>query len=137
MNQQIDRSGAAAKLDLGSFPVGGVAVVFGASGGIGGALAEALRKVETFAHVIALSRASAPAIDLLDEASLERAARFAADQGELRLVIDATGFLHDAQQQPEKTWRQRADHETRTAAAAQVGQGCFRNAIRQGRQHRR
>jgi NAD(P)-dependent dehydrogenase (short-subunit alcohol dehydrogenase family) len=106
MNQQIDRSGAAAKLDLGSFPVGGVAVVFGASGGIGGALAAALRKVETFAHVIALSRASAPAIDLLDEASLERAARFAADHGELRLVIDATGFLHDAQQQPEKTWRQ-------------------------------
>jgi NAD(P)-dependent dehydrogenase (short-subunit alcohol dehydrogenase family) len=65
MNQQIDRSGAAAKLGLGLSPVGGVAVVFGASGGIGGALAEALRKAETFAHVIALSRASAPAIDLL------------------------------------------------------------------------
>jgi NAD(P)-dependent dehydrogenase (short-subunit alcohol dehydrogenase family) len=106
MNEKIDRAGAVARVDLASFAKGGVAVVFGAGGGIGGALAEALRGVETFAHVVALGRATAPAIDLLDEASLERATRFAAGQGELRLVIDATGFLHDAQQKPEKTWRQ-------------------------------
>jgi hypothetical protein len=93
-------------IDLGSFPNGGVAVVFGAGGGIGGALAAALAQVEHFTQVVALSRATTPAIDLLDEASLEHGAKFAAAQGEIRLVIDATGFLHDAAQKPEKTWRQ-------------------------------
>jgi len=83
-----------------------VAVVFGASGGIGGALVEAIRAAERFDHIVALSRGAAPSADLLDEASLERAAAFAADKGELRLVIDATGFLHDERQGPEKNWRQ-------------------------------
>jgi short-subunit dehydrogenase len=64
----------AAKLDLESFPPAGVAVVFGASGGIGGALVEAIRTAERFAHVVGFSRSSSPSIDLLDEASLERAA---------------------------------------------------------------
>ncbi|OYV26098.1 MAG: C-factor [Acidocella sp. 20-63-7] len=86
--------------------MGGVAVDFGASGGIGGVLAEALRTSQTFARVVALSRATSPAIDLLAEASLERATKFAAEEGELRLVIDATGFLHDERQKPEKSWRQ-------------------------------
>ena len=93
-------------VDLTSFSVRGVAVVFGASGGIGGALVEALLASRQFAHVVALSRSTTPAIDLLDEASLERATKFAAEQGELRLVINATGFLHDDRQSPEKTWRQ-------------------------------
>ena len=95
----------AAKLDLESLPSGGVAVVFGAGGGIGGALVEAIRAAERFEHVVAFSRGTSPSIDLLDEASLERAAAFAADMGELRLVIDATGFLHDDRQAPEKSWR--------------------------------
>jgi NAD(P)-dependent dehydrogenase (short-subunit alcohol dehydrogenase family) len=56
--------------------------------------------------VVEFSRGASPSIDLLDEASLERAAAFAADMGELRLVIDATGFLHDDRQGPEKSWRQ-------------------------------
>jgi hypothetical protein len=56
--------------------------------------------------VVAFSRSTAPSIELLDEASLKRATTFAADQGELRLVIDATGFLHDNRQGPEKSWRQ-------------------------------
>jgi NAD(P)-dependent dehydrogenase (short-subunit alcohol dehydrogenase family) len=83
-----------------------VAVIFGASGGIGGALVEAIRAAESFEHVLALSRSTLPSIDLLEEASLERAAAFAADMGEIRLVIDATGFLHDNRQGPEKSWRQ-------------------------------
>jgi NAD(P)-dependent dehydrogenase (short-subunit alcohol dehydrogenase family) len=83
-----------------------VAVVFGASGGIGGALFEALRAADRFEHVVAFSRSTAPSIELQDEASLERAAAFAADRGDLRLVIDATGFLHDDRQMPEKSWRQ-------------------------------
>jgi len=96
----------AAGVDLGSFPQAGVAVVFGASGGIGRALVEAINAAEQFKHVVSFSRSTSPAIDLLDEDSLARAAAFAADQGELRLVIDATGFLHDERQEPEKSWRQ-------------------------------
>lgn len=93
-------------MDLASFPPKGVAVVFGASGGIGGALVEAIRATGRFEHVAAFSRGASPSIDLLDEASLERAVAFAADQGELRLVINATGFLHDDRQGPEKSWRE-------------------------------
>ena len=94
------------RVDLGSFPQAGVAVVFGAGGGIGAALVEAVRAAGKFKHVVSFSRSTSPAIDLLDEGSLERAAAFAADLGELRLVIDATGFLHDDRQGPEKSWRQ-------------------------------
>jgi NAD(P)-dependent dehydrogenase (short-subunit alcohol dehydrogenase family) len=93
-------------VDLKSFPQAGVAVVFGAGGGIGGALLDAVRAAQRFEHVVAFGRSTSPSIDLLDEASLERAAAFAADIGEPRLVIDATGFLHDDQQGPEKSWRQ-------------------------------
>ena len=89
-----------------SFVKTGVAVIFGAGGGIGGALVETLRSAGTFEHVVGFSRRSSPSIDLLDEASLERAATFAAGKGELRLVIDATGFLHDDRQRPEKSLRQ-------------------------------
>ena len=99
-------SGLPASVDLGSFPKNGVAVVFGASGGIGRALVEAVRTADRFEHVIGFSRSTSPPIDLLDEASLERAGKFAAAKGEIRLVIDATGFLHDDRQEPEKSWRQ-------------------------------
>ncbi len=96
----------AAVVDLGSFTQNGVAVVFGAGGGIGRALIEAIRGAECFEHVIAFSRSTSPSIDLQNEASLEGAVASASAQGELRLVIDATGFLHDEHQEPEKTWRQ-------------------------------
>lgn len=85
---------------------GGVALVFGAQGGIGSALVAALEDDGRYAQVLALGRRTSPAIDLLDEASLERAAEWGAGHGELRLVIDATGFLHDEQQGPEKSLRQ-------------------------------
>ena len=92
--------------DMSSFPKDGVAVVFGANGGIGGALVQGLNSSGRFKNVVCLSRKGSPSIDLLDEESLERAARVAADMGELRVVIDATGFLHDDRQGPEKSLRQ-------------------------------
>ena len=106
MEQFATEDETADRADLRSFPEAGVAVVFGAGGGIGRALAETIRAAERFKHVVSFSRSTSPAIDLLDEGSLERAAAFAADLGELRLVIDATGFLHDHRQGPEKSWRQ-------------------------------
>ena len=83
---------------------GGVAVVLGAGGGIGGALIDRLRSDGRFDSVIGFSRAGDTAFDLLDEPSVARSAACAAAAGDLRLVVDATGFLHDAQQGPEKTW---------------------------------
>lgn len=92
--------------DLASFPPDGIAVVYGASGAVGRSLIQALQVQPVFRRVIGFARAGDPAIDLLDEASLERAAAHAAEAGDIRLAIDATGFLHDAAQAPEKTWRE-------------------------------
>lgn len=108
--------------DLPSFPSGGVAAVFGATGGIGSALLRALQDTSTFSHVLGFSRQTTPAIDLLDEASLDWAVAHAADLGDIRLVIDATGFLHDANQTPEKSWRQLdADWLARSFAINAIG----------------
>lgn len=87
-------------------PPHAVAVVVGAGGGIGGALLDRLHTDGTFARVVALDRRTAPPLDLLDEASIAVAAAGIAASGELRLVIDATGFLHDETCQPEKSWRE-------------------------------
>ncbi|MEP2746103.1 SDR family NAD(P)-dependent oxidoreductase [Bauldia litoralis] len=89
-----------------SFPEGGIAVVFGAGGGIGSALVERLRAADRFTEVIAFSRGGTPPIDLINEVSLAEAAACAAGHGDIRLAIDATGFLHDDAQGPEKSWRE-------------------------------
>ena len=88
-----------------SFPPGGSAIVLGASGGLGTALSDAIVRSGRFGRLVKFSRASEPAIDLLDEVSLERAAKYASGNDGVRLVIDATGFLHDDRHKPEKTWR--------------------------------
>ncbi len=90
---------------LQSFSANGVAVVLGAGGGIGSALSDAIERSGHFAELLNLSRKSDPAIDLLSEDSLAFAAGHAARLGDIRLVIDATGFLHDDHQRPEKSWR--------------------------------
>src|SRR5690606_32208129 len=55
-------------------PAHRIAVVIG-SGGIGGALAEALRSAAEFGEVVVLGRRSTPALDLLDEGSIAACAR--------------------------------------------------------------
>ncbi len=82
------------------------------------------------------------AIDLLDETSVEEAVSFAAAQGEMRIIIDATGFLHDKTHRPEKTLRELncsqmsrsfalnaiwacSDHEARASVAAAPGEAVF------------
>tara|TARA_R110002020_G_scaffold14225_12_gene50420 strand:+ start:9247 stop:10020 length:774 start_codon:yes stop_codon:yes gene_type:complete len=93
-------------VELQSFPSGGLAVVLGASGGIGAALHAALEQSSAFESVLRLSR-RIDGFDLTDEASIARAAATVADrQVPVRLILLATGLLHDGAQQPEKSWRQ-------------------------------
>lgn len=107
MSEPVDSGPApAGPIALTSFSRSGIAVVFGATGGIGAALVEAIRASGRFEDVLGFSRSTAPPIDLRDEDSLERAVVLAAERGTLRLVIDATGFLGDISQMPEKSWRQ-------------------------------
>lgn len=90
-----------------AIPAGGLAVVVGARGGLGAALLRGLHADGRHAQVLGLGRASDPPLDLRDEASMARAAAHL--QGlpaPLRLVIDATGFLHGAGFEPEKNLRQ-------------------------------
>jgi NAD(P)-dependent dehydrogenase (short-subunit alcohol dehydrogenase family) len=92
---------------LESFAPGLRALVLGAGGGIGAALAAELAAHPRVAKVYAASRSAAPpwAFDLKDEASIEAVAKAAAAEGPLDLVLVATGALHSAALRPEKTWR--------------------------------
>lgn len=83
-----------------------LAVVVGGSGGVGAALVAALRNCPAYDEVLALGRRSRPALDLLDEASIAAAAAAVRARGVPTLVFDATGFLHGAGMQPEKSWRE-------------------------------
>ncbi len=92
---------------MNSIPGGGLAVVIGATGGVGAALLNQLQHDATFARAVGLSRRSQPALELTDEASIAACARHIAALGlDLRLVIDATGLLHGHGHQPEKSWSQ-------------------------------
>ncbi|OSQ36175.1 C-factor [Thalassospira mesophila] len=92
---------------MNSFEHGAIAVIIGASGGIGRAFAQHLADTKQFSQIIGLSRSSTPPLDLLNEARIEQCAgHVAQQQGNIRLIIDATGFLHNENYQPEKTWRQ-------------------------------
>jgi NAD(P)-dependent dehydrogenase (short-subunit alcohol dehydrogenase family) len=90
--------------------------VIGASGGIGGAIVDALAADRGIARIWAASRREIEhpskqvhplALDLTEEATIARAAEQIAAAGEpLDLVFVATGILHDGDSlQPEKTWR--------------------------------
>lgn len=87
-----------------AFPPGGRAVVIGATGAIGGALAAALDNDTRFAAVHALSRSGPTPLDLESEESIAAAAAaIAAGPGDVRLVVNATGFLHGDGRLPERS----------------------------------
>ena len=101
---------------LTSFPNGFRALVFGAGGGIGGALVNALA---ARCDVTGLTRAD---VDITDEAALAALAEAQKARGPLHLVINATGLLHDAHVQPEKALRQiSADSMARVLAVNTIG----------------
>lgn len=79
-----------------------MAVVIGASGGIGAALHRQLQAGGQFGAVIGLSR---PELDLTDPGSIAQAAVRVAGLGRPALVILATGLLHAPGIEPEKTIR--------------------------------
>jgi len=94
----------------------GRAVVIGASGGIGSALAAALARGGTEVH--ALSRATG--LDLGDEAGIAAAA--ARIGAPVDLVVVATGRLHGEGVAPEKSWRElSAEALARSFAVNAVG----------------
>jgi NAD(P)-dependent dehydrogenase (short-subunit alcohol dehydrogenase family) len=91
---------------LASFPPGGHAAVVGAHGGLGCALTAALHDCGAFAAVTGFTRNGAPACDITREDSVVAAAALLAEAAPpLRLVIVASGFLHDETRQPEKSLR--------------------------------
>ena len=72
--------------------------------------------------MLRLGRRTDPALDLLSEASIAAAAAWAAAQGPLDLVIDATGFLHDEDFRPERSWRELdATHMAKSFALNTIG----------------
>lgn len=97
---------SAPPVDLGSFDRAGVAIVFGAGGGIGAAVLSVLSATGHFHAVIGFSRRGPHPFELTDEASIARAATVAAAAGPIRLIVDATGFLHDGEQRPERALRE-------------------------------
>ncbi|MEQ9642056.1 MAG: SDR family NAD(P)-dependent oxidoreductase [Alphaproteobacteria bacterium] len=101
----------------------GLAVIAGASGGIGAALVRALHGGGYADRTIALSRAGPDPCDVTVEAHIAAAAgRIAARGAPVRLVIDATGFLHDDRFAPEKSWTQLdPDHLARAFAINAIG----------------
>jgi NAD(P)-dependent dehydrogenase (short-subunit alcohol dehydrogenase family) len=82
-------------------------LIIGATGGIGAALAHALRaqalRDEAGTELICLSRDSAPPIDVTDEASVAAAA--VAVGAPLHVIINAAGALHVNGRPPEKQLR--------------------------------
>ncbi|OQP87598.1 C factor [Rhizobium rhizosphaerae] len=81
------------------------ALVIGASGGIGGALVEALGRDPACGGVIALSRRKDGLDITREDLVAQAAARLSAQGAALDLVIDATGALEIGQDRPEKSLR--------------------------------
>ncbi|SHM47645.1 SDR family NAD(P)-dependent oxidoreductase [Roseibium suaedae] len=82
-----------------------VAVILGASGGIGGALEARLRQTRPDLAVVGLSRKTTLAFDVGKEETVEQAAAYCSSLGPLELVVNATGILSTQTAGPEKSWR--------------------------------
>ncbi|MEP3224524.1 MAG: SDR family NAD(P)-dependent oxidoreductase [Parasphingorhabdus sp.] len=84
------------------------AVVFGANGGIGKAMADMLEQEDEFDDIVRFSRtADSPVpVDLGSEDSIVAAAKWIKDQRKSpNLIFIATGLLHKDDQSPEKSMR--------------------------------
>ncbi len=84
------------------------AVIIGATGGIGGAIADALEEEGAFktVHRFARSGVGDGHIDITDETSIAAAAALVAKGPSPTLVFVATGILHDPAHGPEKALKE-------------------------------
>lgn len=78
------------------------ALIIGAHGTIGAALASHLQTDPNCAHVATVSRATHPHFELESEAGIEEAAKQMANDGPFALMVDATGALTIDGHGPEK-----------------------------------
>jgi len=118
-------------VSLTTLPDGYRAAVFGAGGGIGGAITRSLCDDPRSAIVHAGARSPVVGLaakaqefrfDLENEASISAAAETITRDGPLDLVIVATGLLHAEGVEPEKSWRAlQADGLLRAFAVNAVG----------------
>lgn len=110
-----------------SIAPGQIATVIGATGGIGRAFVDHLNASGHFSAVLQYARKTTPALDFTNPASIaacaEDAKQRAKDAGcDIRLIIDATGYLHDEMFQPEKSLRQiDADYMTKQFQINAIG----------------
>lgn len=86
----------------------GLALVIGASGGLGAALLTQLTLPQAYVRVLSLGRHSEVSLDYLEPDSIATAAQAVAaicatENLELRLLVVASGFLHGPQGQPERS----------------------------------
>lgn len=77
--------------------------MFGCAGAIGAALVECLKSEKGIESTFGFSRSTSPIFDMTLETSIaEAAAKVSAFDTPIRLLIDATGFLHGGDIYPEK-----------------------------------
>ncbi len=86
-----------------------LALIIGSSGGLGAALLTQLEGDTNYAQAIGLSRSTQVSVNYDDETSIAKAAQHTVDlcktsNLQLRLLVVATGFLHGAQGQPERSF---------------------------------
>jgi NAD(P)-dependent dehydrogenase (short-subunit alcohol dehydrogenase family) len=86
-----------------------LALVIGSNGGLGAAILMQLQRDADFTQAIGLSRSTQVSVNYDDENSIAKAAEHIADvcktsNLQLRLLVVATGFLHGAQGQPERSF---------------------------------
>jgi NAD(P)-dependent dehydrogenase (short-subunit alcohol dehydrogenase family) len=85
-----------------SLPEGYRALVIGATGAIGSAIARQLRGDPRCAQVLELSRTSQPPVDFDKEESIAAAADRLFIPGPLHCIVNAAGILHGAHGMPER-----------------------------------
>ena len=108
---------------------GNTAVVIGASGGLGAALLMALQDSGKYALVLGLARSQilsgAPVMDITDENSISTGMSWLTEKCDahpLRLVIVATGFLHQQGSGPERSLANlNADYLAQVFAVNSIG----------------